>query len=557
MRLGARSRSGSGKLLLLAASVAVSGGCAGGEPADRRARGPGAGVLSALDRLEPDLRRIMPAWRGDLPGIRERGALRVLTVFDPMFYFLDGPRQRGIVYEAALALERELNRSAPRGTRHLDVVIVPVMRHELLDALTAGRGDVVAANLTITDRRRTVVDFTEPLLTGVRELVVAGPTAPAIEKLEDLAGEPVAVRRESSYWDSLQRLSRELVAQGLPPVRIIESAPYHEDVDLLEMVNGGLIPLTVIDSHKAGFFSSVFQEIDVRRDLAVREGGEIAWAVRKSSPELRRELDRFVRAHRKGTLFGNVVYKRYLADQSWVRGDAGGVIDLDFEGYASTFKTYAARYDFDWLLIAAQAFQESHLDQSKVSPRGAVGLMQLLPSTARQVGIADITSAEANVHAGVRYLRHLRDAYFNDPALDPEEATLMSIAAYNAGPNRVRALRRRAAEVGLDPNRWFGNVEVAAAREIGSETVRYVRNVSKYYVAYSLIAERARLERLERRSGAAEGILSVRRPLPPVRQSSRECERTEYRARAYSLGDPGEPSPASGAKGNGCPRTLG
>ena len=155
------------------------------------------------------------------------------------------------------------------------------------------------------------------------------------------------------------------------------------------------------------------------------------------------------------------------------------------------FRQYAGTYEFDWLLVAAQGYQESRLDQSVVSRVGAIGVMQLLPTTAADpnVGIPDIDELEPNIHAGVKYLRFLRDRYFADDAVDALNQALFSFAAYNAGPARVARLRRQAGDLGFDPNVWFRNVENVAAKEIGRETVQYVSNIFKYYIAYRRIAD--------------------------------------------------------------------
>jgi membrane-bound lytic murein transglycosylase MltF len=190
---------------------------------------------------------------------------------------------------------------------------------------------------------------------------------------------------------------------------------------------------------------------------------------------------------------GNILHKRYLRSTDWVE-NAYGPLDVErFKGLSQLFEKYASTYDFDWLMIAAQAYQESRLDHSQVSPAGAVGVMQLLPSTARSVGIEDIEDLESNIHAGVKYLRLLRDRYFDDAELDPVNRGLFAFAAYNAGPTRISRLRREAAELGLDPNVWFDNVEVIVAREVGREPVQYVSNIYKYYVAYRLIADKLAL----------------------------------------------------------------
>jgi membrane-bound lytic murein transglycosylase MltF len=170
---------------------------------------------------------------------------------------------------------------------------------------------------------------------------------------------------------------------------------------------------------------------------------------------------------------------------------------------ADIFESYGNQYGVDYLLAAAQGYQESHLDQSVVSKAGAIGIMQLLPSTAADpnVGIPDITTARPNIHAGVKYLDFIRNRYFSDLASDRFNQTLLALASYNAGPARVRKLRKKAAEQGYDPNIWFDNVEVIASRDIGAETVQYVANIVKYYVAYSLAATR-QIEREKARESA-------------------------------------------------------
>ena len=449
-----------------------------------------ARLLSTLDDLPPELGTLLAPWRGDLDGMIERRLIRALTVFNPMVYFLDGPDQRGVVYEAMAEFEKTLNRKLNRRRLRVNVIMIPVARDELIPALLAGRGDVAAANLTITPERLALVDFSEPGLRDVREVVVTGPAASMIDSLDDLAGRELHLRRSSSYWSSIERFNATLHGVGRPPVRLVPTSEWVEDNGLLELVNTGALPMTVVDSHKARFWSQFFDRIQVREDLAVRTGGEIAWAFRKNSPALAEEINAFVRKHRKGTLFGNVLYKRYLQDTRWVRNALRPAEQLRFREMADLFRSYAERYDLDWLLIAAQAYQESRLDQSQRSRAGAIGVMQLLPSTAREIGIGDIDDLENNIHAGVKYLRHVMDTYLDDDAIDPVQRQLLALAAYNAGPSRIRQLRRKAEAAGLDPDVWFQNVEVLAARHVGAEPVRYVGNIVKYYVAYRLLAQR-------------------------------------------------------------------
>jgi membrane-bound lytic murein transglycosylase MltF len=330
------------------------------------------------------------------------------------------------------------------------------------------------------------------VLTGVSEVVVTGPASPPAATLDDLAGNEVVVRRSSSYFESLQTLNASFKAGGKREAVLTPANENLEDEDLLEMVNAGLLPVTVVDSHLAQFWSQVFRDITVHEKLTIRTGGQIAWAIRKESPQFKRALNEFVQSHKKGTAFGNTLFNRYLRSAKYAR-NSGSPEDLRrFRQTVELFKKYATQYDFDWLLVAAQAYQESRLDQSLRSPAGAVGVMQVLPRTAAgaPINIRDIEVLENNIHAGVAYLRYLRDRYFDDADIDPLNRQLFAFASYNAGPARVAGLRKKAKTMGLDPNKWFRNVEIVAAREIGRETVDYVAHILMYYVAYDRVVAR-------------------------------------------------------------------
>ncbi len=431
-------------------------------------------------------------WTGDLDGMVARRTIRALVVHSKTFYFLDGITQRGISYELLKKFETFVNRQFKTGTLKINVIIIPVARDELFSALVEGRGDLAVANLTITPARRRQVDFSAPFHSDVSEIVVTGAGAAPVARLADLAGRTIEVRPSSSYYESLLAVNERLSAAGLDPVRIVPVDENLEDEDLLEMVNAGLLPAIVMDSHKAHFWKQIFPDIALQEAFPLRSGAEIAWAFRPQSPQLKAVVDDFARGHRKGTLMGNILFKRYLQNTQWVKKALSAKELAKFKAVVGLFEKYAARYKFDHLMIAAQAYQESGLDHSKVSSAGAVGIMQLLPSTAasKAVGIADISRMEDNIHAGVKYLRHIQDVYLAEPGLDPLNKTLFAFAAYNAGPTRIRRLRQEAARQGLDPNRWFDNVEIVAAKRIGRETVHYVGNIYKYYIAYRLVTEK-------------------------------------------------------------------
>jgi len=442
---------------------------------------------------------VIDRWTGDLDGMLERRRIRVLVSYSKTFYFLDGPEQRGSTYELMQQFEKTINAHIRDSAREVEVIIIPVSRDQLLPGLLEGRGDIAAANLTITPERKRLVDFSAPMLEGVREILVTGPAAPEIETVADLRGERVYVRESSSYYQSLVRLNTELERDRLEPVELELVNENLEDEDLLEMVNAGLIPMIVIDDHKGEFWAQVFDHIVLHPDVAVRTGGRIAWAFRKDSPKLERVINDFVADHKKGTLIGNVLFERYLRDNEWVRNSLAERELKRFRETATLFQRYADRYGFDWLMLAALGYQESGLDQSERSPDGAIGVMQLLPSTAADdnVGIDNIEKLENNIHAGVKYLHFLHERYFHDEDMSELDEWLFTFAAYNAGARRVQRLRKTARKMGLDPDQWFGHVEVAAARKVGRETVDYVRNILKYYVAY-----REALKRLDLKEAA-------------------------------------------------------
>jgi membrane-bound lytic murein transglycosylase MltF len=441
------------------------------------------------EKIDP---KTFSKWTGDFDGMAERRVIRVLVVFNKMMFFLDKGRQRGTAHDLFMEFDKFVNQKLKTGTLKLNIVFIPVTRDRLLPSLVEGRGDIAAANLTITPERQKIVDFSDPLLKGVSEIVITGPGGKKPGSLDDLAGMVIHVRPSSSYYGSLSRLNKNLKKKGKKQVKIVPADEVLEDSDLLEMVNAGLIPAVIVDRHKAEFWGEIFDKITLHPDIAVNTGGEIAWAFRKNSPKLKGVVNEFVKGHKKGTLMGNILYKRYLKENEWARNSLSPKERKKFDQTVNLFRKYADQYKFDYLMTAALAYQESTLDHSKRSHAGAVGIMQIMPATAadKNVGIPDIKNLEKNIHAGNKYLRFLRDRYFNDPSVDSLNQTLFTFAAYNAGPSRVAKLRKEAAGMGLDPNVWFRNVEVVAAKRIGRETVQYVSNIFKYYLAYKLIVQK-------------------------------------------------------------------
>jgi membrane-bound lytic murein transglycosylase MltF len=428
-------------------------------------------------------------WTGDLDKMIARRQIRVLLVHSKTFYFIDRGRQRGATYDFMRLFEDDLNRRLKTGNLRVQVVFIPVGRDELIKGLVEGRGDIAAANLTITPERREQVDFADPLGSGVNEIVVTGPASPPIRTAQDLSGQEVFVRQSSSYYESLLALNAELEKAGRPPVRLKLAPETLEDEDLLEMVNAGLVRLVVVDDHKAEFWAQIFPKIQPQPEAAVRTGGAISWAFRKNSPKLAAAVNRFIGANRKGTALGNEIFNRYLRSAKYVRNALDPEELRKYNQTVSLFRKYGDRYDFDALMLTAQGYQESQLDNERRSKAGAVGVMQVLPATGKEMQVGDIRQLDPNIHAGTKYLRFMVDRYFADAPMQPVDKMLFAFASYNAGPAKIARLRKEAKASGLNPNVWFNNVERIAAKRIGRETVQYVSNIYKYYVAYRLLED--------------------------------------------------------------------
>ena len=441
------------------------------------------------DLAAADILNLNQRWTGDYDELAERRFLRVLVPYSRTLYYLDGPEQKGIAYESLRELEGQLPLISGSKVRP-KIVIIPTTRDRLLPALAEGYGDIAIGAFTVTDLRPENVEFSAPTMSHIETVVVTGKDAPVILSESDLAGREIHAPRASSYYEDLVALNERLTDAGARPVSIIEVDARLEDEDVLQMVDAGIIPATVSKRPVAEFWAQLYDQLIVHSQVALRSDGQIAWALRKDTPQIRAIINDFVEKHRAGTLFGNVLLDRYLGSARRLKNPTTTAELEKYRAMAQYFRTYADQYGSDWILAVAQGYQESMLDHSKRSPAGAVGVMQIKPSTAadRNVGIDNVEDLENNIHASIKYMSFIRNRYFADEDIDPLNRGLLTLAAYNAGPARVAQMRQKAAEVGLDPNQWFGNVEIIAARMIGRETVDYVSNIYKYYAAYKAYA---------------------------------------------------------------------
>jgi membrane-bound lytic murein transglycosylase MltF len=476
-------------MLILCILVCSSRGSPQASPAQKSAAQP---AVSGDDDVLPIMKT---RWNGDLDAMAKRRVIRVLVPFRrPEFFYMEG-RPVGLLQEAFQELETALNtKYKTTAANRIIVGLLPTPMDQMRERMAGGYGDIAAGSISITEANKTLTDFTVPLVTGLKIIPVTGPGAPELKSVEDLSGKEVWVMPQTRMKKDLDDLNARLKSQGKAPAKIRETDPVLEPGDVLELVNTGVYPVALMQSMQAEFWAQVFDSIKARTDLAIAEDVQLGWAIQKGTPQLKAYLGDFIKTHGMGTAFGNTVMRRYLKAAKYVR-NATEVSEMQkFQATVPHFKKYSAQYHLDYLLMAAQGYQESRLDQGAKSPVGAVGIMQVMPSTAATapVNIKNIETEENNIHAGVRLMNFLIEDHFNQPGLDIINRMLFAMASYNAGPAKIERCRTLAKNMGFDPNKWFNNVEVAAAKVIGRETTQYVANIYKYYLCYRLSAETLR-----------------------------------------------------------------
>lgn len=426
--------------------------------------------------------RIEKPFFGDLNEIRDRHIIRVLVSFSRTGFFQTHKGFRGHEYDLLKAYEAYLNRGPRQKRYQTQLAFIPVSFDKTLTMLEQGYGDIAASGLSITPERKLFVDFTAPYIKNIDEVLVANFDAPFIERLEDFAGKQIIVVSNSSHIVHLETINQTLGLLGLEGIEIVKADPLFESEDLLNLVNQGIYDYTVTDSHIAEIWEEVMNNIFIHDEIKIFHNGKIGWATQKNKPQLLNSLNGFIRNHaRPGKKLGNVIFQKYFQDTYWVKRPLTNSLLARKQGLKEKFQSVSSYYDFDWHLIAAQAYQESRFDHSKVSSAGAQGIMQVKPTTAKDkhVNIPNIDKVEDNIHAGVKYLSFLKSRYFSKDGYSPEDRVNFALAAYNAGPRKVLRMQRSARKKGLNPYKWFRNVEIIARQEIGHETVNYVTGIQK------------------------------------------------------------------------------
>jgi len=420
----------------------------------------------------------------DFDKIKQHGVLRVLTRNNPATYFL----WRGEL----LGFEYELARHFAQKHRLRMEMIVPPSREDLIPWLREGKGDVIAASMTISSERKSQgVAFSRPYFI-ISEIVVARADEPEdqLQKLEDLAGRTLVVRRSSSYWPTLEALQK----QGLQ-LELMAAPEELETGEVIARVASGEYDLTVADSHLVDI--ELTWRDDIRAAFPLGDPKQHGWLVRKTNSKLRLVINSFLKKEYRG-VFYNLTVQKYFENERDIRDHVQLRVSQtgELSPYDALVEQYAKQYGFDWRLIVAQMYQESRFDPDARSWAGAVGLMQVLPRTAKSLGFSDLSSPENSIHAGVKYLTWVRDRF--EPELSVSDRMWFALAAYNVGQGHVLDARRLARKQGRNPNRWFGHVEetirLLAKRKYAkharhgycrcSEPVKYVREIKQRYESY-------------------------------------------------------------------------
>jgi membrane-bound lytic murein transglycosylase MltF len=483
-------------VIVLALLLSASFGCGGSDTGTPAAK---PSETAKADEAEPTLldtgSPLFPSyaserWTDDLDSMKVRKVIRALVTFSNTDFFLLRGQPRGFQAEMLAQYEEFLNQGVSQKDK-VRVVFLPVPFDQLIPALQEGKGDIAAALLTITPERQEAISFATGGVATVDEIVVASAGADSLGSVEDLAGRSVYVLSGSSHQEHLTALSDGFKKAGRKPIEIVTADSNLLAEDILEMVNAGVVDYTISDDYTADLWSQVLPDLILYPELTIHTDGKIGWGVRKDNPELLASLNAFAQRAKRGTRLGNTLLKRYFEDTRWIDNPISNTERARLDEFVALFKKYGDQYGFDWLALAAQGYQESGLNPGAKSKKGAVGIMQLLPSTAadQNVNIANIHETENNIHAAAKYMAFLRKRYFKSAEIPPEEQLAFTWAAYNAGPARINKLRERAEKAGLDPNQWFGNVEYIAFQTVGQQPVRYVENIYKYYVGYKLIEE--------------------------------------------------------------------
>jgi len=434
--------------------------------------------------------KVVPViWSGTYSEMIQRGEIRIAVPYDRTIYINDKGTPRGLSVEIAKGLAKWINAkyAIQLKGKAVSVKLLPTINSQLLNTVPAGQADIAIGNIglyePIANSQALIVNHASKV---EQEVLVTGPSSPPVEKLIDLSGQTVYGSRNTNFHTTLSAVNKELKQAGKLPVNLISPLGDLDDEDLLEMLNAGLISYVIVGDWKYRLWQSIYKNIVAHEDLSAKDAGWVGWVVRSNNRDLNDDLFAFYQSddfENSRRAFRQEDYKEHLKGlkdpidkTAWAR----------FESMRPLFDRFGAEYKLNPLFIASLGFQETLLNQNAVSAVGAIGVMQLMPTTGMSLGVGDIHLLEPNIHAGADYMNQLISKYFPDAHFDGNNRSLFAVASYNIGPNNVAKARDQARQLGFDPDQWFGNVEFIATERMGYEPMIYVRNVYKYYMSYRL-----------------------------------------------------------------------
>lgn len=417
----------------------------------------------------------------DLADIRRSGVLRVLVNQSRNAAGEVRGEVIGIEVQRLRALVQQLNRDPH--AKALRLQLVPTAKDQLIPALLRGEGDLVAPGERLASPPGAAVSATLPSEQLVPLVIVARKGNRRYQRLEDLSGRVLLLPAGSAVPTAVARLNQRLTSQGREPLEIEMADPSLAVEDVLEMVNAGLYLLTAVELPIAERWARVMPALRVDRHMQLEDKGGTHWYVRRGSSLLQARVDRFLKGY-KSPADRDVAFHRLYRRAYKVHNVLGRTERQRLERVRPVLQKKAETHDLDWLFLAAVAYKESTLNPAAKGVGGATGLMQVTPAAARSVGVGNFGGLEGNVEASARYFKSLRKRYFASSRMDERERRAFMLAAYNMGAQRVQSMRAEARRRGLDPDRWFFQVERVALDELGMGVPGYVNAVNKYHLAY-------------------------------------------------------------------------
>jgi membrane-bound lytic murein transglycosylase MltF len=419
----------------------------------------------------------------DLADIRKSGELRVLVNQSRNSSAEIKGQAIGLEYQRLRAFGQYLNRNARDG-RELRLKIIPKPKDQLVAALQKGEGDLVAPGELLDAHPGLGVSASVAIRSDVPLVVVGNRRNRHYQRVEDMSGRSLTLPVGSAVSDALRAANQQLLKNNKPPI-VVEWADSSLAVeDVLEMVQAGIYPWTAVELPIAERWQKVMPGLRIERHLVVGEEGDMSWFVRRESSMLRASIDRFIKGY-KAPGDQDSAFQRIYRRSYKVRNPTVNRTDRQrLERVRSVLQKHGELQDLDWLQLAAVAYKESTLNPAARGASGATGLMQITPAAARSVGVGNIQALDNNVLAATRYMARIRREFFSSRQIAEAERMAFVLAAYNMGPQRVQGLRAEARRRGLNPNRWFFQVERVAMEQMGMGVVSYVNAVNKYYLAY-------------------------------------------------------------------------